>query len=395
MSKKRILFINRYFHVGGIQSSLINMANALCEDNEVEMLVFYPEGALKQRLDHRIKIIKPSWPLRAMGLSPKEALKTGNPLIFLFRVLGSLWARLVDNRLPVWFATKMQKKLKGYDLAIAYRAETRKSVITSGYARILDRCVEADQKAVWLHYDAKALNSSRDFNRKYYSNIDKIVGVSKSVMSAFEEVNSSLSDKMDYCYNFLNYDSIYKNSEVEQEKKYPDGKFICFSACRLSHEKGINRALKAMMPILKEHKDVMWFIAGDGPEKENIITLLKENGLEEQVVLLGNQTNPYNYMKNADLYLSTSFQEAAPMVYMEAKALHVPVFTTRTLSSDEMLKDGVEDFICENSEEGIREKFAELMNNRDTVYKAKANLKNYYANNEDSMKKIISWLSEV
>ena len=41
--KKKILFINRYFHVGGIQSSLINMANALCENYDIEMLVFYPE----------------------------------------------------------------------------------------------------------------------------------------------------------------------------------------------------------------------------------------------------------------------------------------------------------------------------------------------------------------
>lgn len=393
--KKKILFINRYFQVGGIQSSLINMANALCEKYDIEMLVFHPEGVLKDRLDPRIKVLKPSWALKAMGLSPKEALKTGNLLIFLFRVLGSLWARVFDNRLPIYIATKVQKKLVGYDLAVAFRAETRKNVITSGYARILDHCVDAKRKAVWLHYDASTLNSSRDFNRKYYTNIDKIVGVSESVMSAFEKVNPTLSDKMDYCYNFLNYDSIYQKSEAEQETKYPEGRFICFSACRLSHEKGINRALDAMMPVLKNHKDVMWYIAGDGPERENIESAIKENGLEEQIVLLGNQKNPYNYMKNADLYLSTSFQEAAPMVYLEAKALSVPVFTTRTLSSEEMLRDGAEDFICENSEEGIRAKFAELMDNREAVYDAKKHMSGYHGNNDDSMKKITSWLNEV
>lgn len=393
--KKKILFINRYFHVGGIQSSLINMANALCENYDIEMLVFHPEGVLKDRLDPRIKVLKPSWALKAMGLSPKEALKTGNLLIFLFRVLGSLWARVFDNRLPIYIATKVQKKLTGYDLAVAFRAETRKNVITSGYARILDRCVEAKHKAVWIHYDASALNSSRDFNRKYYKNIDKIVGVSESVMSAFKEVNRTLSDKMDYCYNFLNYDDILRKSEAKQDIEYPEGNFICFSACRLSHEKGINRALDAMMPVLKNHKDVMWYIAGDGPERENIESAIKENSLEAQIVLLGNQKNPYNYMKNADLYLSTSFQEAAPMVYMEAKALHVPVFTTRTLSSEEMLRDGAEDFICENSVEGIRAKFAELMDNREAVYDAKKHMSGYRGNNDESMKKITSWLNEV
>ncbi|MBQ8783270.1 MAG: glycosyltransferase [Clostridia bacterium] len=388
-NKKRILFINRYFEVGGIQSSMINMANVLCEDYDVDIFAYYPKGELKERLDSRVNVLKPSWPILAMGMLPKDALREKKLFHFLFRIFGSVWSKLFDNRLPIYIATKIQPKLMGYDLAIAYRAETRKSVITSGYARVLDRCVKSKVKATWIHYDANTLNNSSVFNEKYYRNIDKIIGVSKSVMDAFETVNPSLSEKMDYCYNFLNYSKIYENSKKEQEIKYPSGKFVCFSACRLSKEKGIVRGITALAPVLKEHNDVVWFIAGDGPERENIEAAVKSLGLENRIVLIGNQKNPYPYMKNADLYLSLSFHEAAPMVYLEAKALHVPVFTTKTLSSYEMLKDGIEDFVCENSGEGIREKFIEIMKDKKKVKNAKKNLECYNGNNNESFAKII------
>ncbi len=391
-SKKKILLINTFFKVGGIQSSLINMANELCKDYDVDLLLYYPEGPLKSRLDSRVKILQPSWALKALGMSVGEAFHTMNPLIIFLKIFGSVWAKLFDNRLPVWIASKLQPKLKGYDLAVSFRQEANKKVISSGFVRILTRCVEAKTKIAWIHYDALKINNDNDFNKKYYAKVDKIVGVSRSVVNSFKTLNPDLSDKMDYCYNFLDYKKLFENSEVEQEVKYPEDRFICFSACRLSEEKGLLRGISAVAPIFKEHKDVFWYIAGDGPERENIEALIKAENLEDRIILLGNQSNPYPYMKNADLLLSLSFHEAAPMVYMEAKALRVPVFSTETSSSVEMLKDGAEDFICENSKTGIQKGFSEMLENRKKDLTDKDRLDFCCVGNEESMQKIASWI---
>ena len=56
--------------------------------------------------------------------------------------------------------------------------------------------------------------------------------------------------------------------------------------------------------------------------------------------------------------------------------------------TEEMLSDGVEDFICENSEEGIRESFSELMNNREKLLSAKKSLESYKGSNDISVAKI-------
>ncbi len=387
-SKKKILIINSYFEIGGIESALINMANELVNYYDVDLLIYNPKGPMKDRLDSRVNILKSSFALKAMGMSMSEALHSKNILIILFRIFCFLWSHLFDNRFPIFIATKLQKKLKGYDLAIAYRAETRKKMVLSGYARILDKCVESKTKVVWIHYDAEHYKEHYSFNVKYYEKLDKIIGVSKSVAEKFKTANPSLADKTDYCYHFMNYNDIENNSKKEQAVKYPEDKFICFSASRLSEEKGIIRAVSALSPILKEHSDVMWYIAGDGTERKNIEQLIKQEGLEERIVLLGNQSNPYPYMKNADLYLSLSYHEAAPVVYLEAKSLQVPVFSTETSSSYEMLKDGEEDFICENSEEGIKEKFGWLMNNRNLIENAKKNLSECTADNREALFKI-------
>ena len=391
--KKKILLINTFFKVGGIQSSLINMANELCNEYQIDLLLYYPEGTLKNRLDSRVNIIQPSWALKALGMSVGEALKFGNPLIILFKIFGSVWSRVFDNRLPIWIATKIQPMLKDYDLAIAFRPETRKKMLCSGFVRVLCRCTEAKTKIAWIHYDAKVLDNDSRFNAKYYEPVDKIVGVSSSVAERFLSVHPDMQGKTDYCYNFFEYEKIIEKSKQKQETEFPENKIICFSACRFSVGKGIVRGIKAFAPVFREHENILWYIAGDGPERENIEAAIKEEKLENRIILLGSQSNPYNYMKNSDLLVIISYHEAAPMVYKEAKALHVPVFTTETSSSYEMLKDGTEDFVCENSEEGIREKFAEIINNREMLYNAKKALEGYCADNEASKEKFRKWVN--
>ncbi len=385
---KKILLINIGLEIGGIEISMVNMANELCKYYDVDVLFYNPDGPLKENLDSKINIIKPCFALKALGMSPAQALKSKSPLVFLSKMIGYLWSKIFDNRLPIFLATLFQKKLKGYDLAIAYRSETRKKMMASGFARVLDRCVQAKTKAVWLHYDAIHYGNVYSSNTKYYKKVDKIVGVSQAVAKAFQLMNPEIADKVDYCYNFLNHENVLKKSLHKQGFEYPQNEFICFSAIRLAEEKAVLRAISAISPTLREYNDVKWYIAGDGPERADIEQAIKAHNLTDKIILLGNQNNPYAYMRNSDLLMLLSYHEAAPVVYMEAHTLGVPVFSTRTISADEMLDDGVNAFICENSEEGIRDVFADLMANRNKITKAKEELKNYKKSNEASLKKI-------
>ncbi len=392
--KKRILLINSHFKIGGVETALVNMANELSKKYEVDLFIYNPSGPMKKGLNGNVRVIPACNAVRTMGMTFKETVKTKNIFMILFRLFGTAWSRLFSNRLPIWIAARLQPELKGYDFAAAFRQEAYKNVMDSGYTRILDRCVEARCKAIWIHYDSVNFNNDIAFNAEYYKKADKIIGVSKSVEQAFKKVNPELAEKTDYCYNFFDYDDIAAKSEEKQGTEYPENNFICFSACRMSRGKALTRGIKAFAETFRSYDDVIWYIAGDGPERGNIEEAIKVEGLEGRIILLGNQANPYPYMKNADLLILISYFEAAPMVYNEAKALRVPIFSTETASTREMIEDGVEGFICENSEDGIKFAFADIMKNREKIGQVKENLRDYRASNEESLRKIDDWLEE-
>ena len=135
---------------------------------------------------------------------------------------------------------------------------------------------------------------------------------------------------------------------------------------------------------------------GDGKtiNTAQIQSAIDEEQLSGRILLIGQQSNPYPYMRHADLLMNVSYHEAAPMVFMEAHMLGVPVFATRTSSADELLRDGVTDFICENSEEGIREGFARLMDDPQRIRQAKRQATASEWPFESSVDKVLSWAED-
>ena len=367
---------------------MINMANELSEYYEVHLFLYDPSGDMKERVNSKVKVLEPSWRFRCLGMTVKDSLRTKNIKFVVFRIFAAMWSKLFDNRLPINIAIKHQPKMTGYDLAIAYHQEQRKKSAMSGFSRVVDKCVESKKKVAWLHFDSNAIDLDSQYNNPFYQKMDKVVCVSKSLMENFSNAYPELRNKMDYCYNFLLYDEIKRKGLERQELEYPANKFICFSACRLTEEKALVRGVSALSEVMKEHNEIVWYIAGDGVERNNIEKAIKYHGLERQVKLIGNQPNPYPYIRNADLVINVSYHEAAPMIFFESKALGTPVFSTRTSSATELLRDKIDSFICENSEDGIREQFAWVVENKQYVENAKMQLGTHYASNKASILKI-------
>lgn len=388
---KRILIVCDSFKMGGIQSSLVNLANALAKVCTVDLFIYHPQGPLRERLSPAVRVLSTSWRTQALGMAFGAALHSGSPCTILFRVFAAVWAKFFNNSLPLRMAFSHEQKLMGYDLAIAFHQEQKRSYVVSGFIRFIDACVEARQKAAWLHYDPSVLDLDNAYNMPLYRRMDRIVLVSRSLKQKYDALHPDLRDKTDYCYNMIDWEELCAKSTQAQESLYPEGRLICFSACRLSEEKALVRGVKALAPIFLAHRELMWYIAGDGPEKENIQNAIQEADLQEKIILLGQQSNPYPYMRNADLLLNLSYHEAAPMVFMEAHALGVPVFATRTSSADELLRDEETDFICENTEEGIREVFARLMADPQQLVRAKRQAKQAEWHFENSVEKLLSW----
>jgi glycosyltransferase involved in cell wall biosynthesis len=131
---------------------------------------------------------------------------------------------------------------------------------------------------------------------------------------------------------------------------------------RLSKEKGIDRAVLTAAELMKHNIPFKLHIIGNGSEYYSIQDLIKKNKLTDTVILYGDQSNPYRFMKNADILLITSYHEAAGLVIDEARILCLPVLSVKTISAEEMI--GEHGWICENSIEAFREKLLFSLKNK-------------------------------
>lgn len=101
-------------------------------------------------------------------------------------------------------------------------------------------------------------------------------------------------------------------------------------AGRLIKEKGVHLLVEAIKIIKKIRPKVKCLIIGDGPEKNNIINLIKDLKLEENIKLSG-FINEYEdliaQIKQAKVFVLPSIREGFGMVVLEANASGIPVVT--------------------------------------------------------------------
>lgn len=364
---KRILFICESFEVGGIQTSMINLINLLSNEYSISVFPYKNEGVLKERINSGVEILDSSWRFEVLASSLKRCKEKGKKFL-AFKLFSGVWAKIFDNRLPIFLAIKHQRKLGKYDLVCAFSHEYGKHDLFSGYLRTALQLTDSSKILSWVHCDYDFV-ADPCYNLPYFNRSNGIVGVTKSVKESFIRNVPGVICPVYYCYNAVDKEMIRAKSEIPLDVDIKSDGIMCFSATRLSKEKGLVRAINAFSDIIKTN-DVYWYIAGDGPEKDNIVKVIQNHKLEERVILLGNRKNPYNFFGRADLYLSTSYEEAAPMVYLEAKVLHVPIYTTRTLSSDELL-DSTIDYISDNNIDSMKAVFANATSSKANLIKRK------------------------
>lgn len=81
-------------------------------------------------------------------------------------------------------------------------------------------------------------------------------------------------------------------------------------------------------------------IAGEGPEKGVLETLIRREGLEPHVRLLGLVDDMPAFYRDIDVFVSTSMHETMPLVCLEAMAYGVPVIASRVDGFPEIVRSG-------------------------------------------------------
>ena len=130
-------------------------------------------------------------------------------------------------------------------------------------------------------------------------------------------------------YNPINYKEILKNSQIidSEIKKYKKIKYILFVG-RLEKVKNIELLLYIFKNINQKISDINLVIIGDGSNKYNLLKIVNKLKLKNKVYFLGFKQNPYPYIKNAQIVISSSRYEGYSNIILESIILNKKLFVS-------------------------------------------------------------------
>ena len=205
----------------------------------------------------------------------------------------------------------------------------------------------------------------RKLESKSYNKIDKIICVSNDSKKSVENLYPELKAKIEVIYNPIPKEEILKNG-LKESNIYSIEKVNLITVGRLNKQKGYDILLKTHNELLKEGLDYNLYILGEGEERKKLEQYIKDNNIEKNTFLLGFKENPYPYIKEADIFISSSRYEGYPLVICEAICLEKPIIATKCTGPNEILEGGKYGLLAEvESVESLRENMKKLISSEE------------------------------
>lgn len=205
----------------------------------------------------------------------------------------------------------------------------------------------------------KEVFTSRQKMRKFLFRSKRIVPVAIApfVQDSLNELYKIEKNKIPMVFNGVD------SSNCLQKNDFSLGEEIKILAVgRLEEVKNHANIIKAINSIIKNKKlNIKFQIIGDGSLKEDLVSLTKELGCENNVFLLGQKDNPYEFMQNSDIFMLTSVWEGMPITLIEAMFSKLPVIVSAVGGILDMIEDDYSGVMCEPTVESIKQAILKMI----------------------------------
>mgnify|MGYP006069768547 CR=1 FL=1 len=395
MEKKHILVVSHTLELGGAERALLGLLENINTANyEVDLFLMRHTGELMGQVPSYINVLPEIKAYASLAVPMATVLKRGQIPVLLGRLYAKLKAKQrvrqlgitgdhaveleYSHKYTVWAMPYISKK--HYDLVISF--------LTPHY--FAAQKTIGDKKIAWIHTDYSTVNVDVDSELNMWGQFDWIASISDDVTNSFVQTFPALKDKLVLIENIMPVRHIKSMIHAfSAEKELPTTKGVnLLSIGRFCTAKNFDNVPFICKLIRQQGLDVNWYLIGYGGDEALIRKNIREQGMEEHVIILGKKENPYPYIKACDVYVQPSRYEGKCVAVREAQMLGKPVIITNYATSASQLEDGVDGVIVPMDNEGCAAGIAALLRNPEKIAQLVLNCKNSDYSNHSEIQKL-------
>lgn len=326
---KKISILSLHLGYGGLERSVVTLANLLVENYQVEIACVYklyekPAFSLNSKVE--VKYLTDVKPNREEFM---ENFRKRKFVCCLREGIHSLKILRIRKKSVVDYIRKSD-----CDIMIATRDIF--DYWLGKYAR------QDMMKIGWEHnHYHNDLNYAKKIVKSNY-HLDYLVLVSKELQKFYSEKLKNSHCECRYIPNVIS--AIPKECSSFQDKRL-------ISIGRLSKEKGYLDLLQMFTKILQSYPDWKLDIIGDGEERKALEKYINENRLDKNVLLHGFQKREYidKVLHHSSIYVMSSYTESFGIVLLEAMSHGLPcVAFSSAEGACEIIENGKTGYLIEN-----------------------------------------------
>ncbi|MBI4225887.1 glycosyltransferase [Candidatus Roizmanbacteria bacterium] len=301
----KILCIHKNLRIGGGEREIINLAKK-CNQQRIEFDIVVFENNIAFEDVKGLRIIK---------LTGRKKIPQILRLVYLPITLIKLFFLARNYDLIMSF-----EKYPAYLNLIISKTLRKKSIIYVQTPLVLSlREIYKNKFIRKLHFLLHAI---------ILKQTDVILAVGEGVKNELMREFSLEQTKLKIYYPSIDpllLDKLIKQSLSQQEKNIFKKNRVIVTVGALTPVKNHELLIKAFQRLLNKIKNAVLLIIGEGSQKRKLTKLVRSLNLTGRVFLLGEKTNPYNYLLKSDVFILSSKFEGFPHVLLEALYCKVPI----------------------------------------------------------------------
>jgi len=393
--KKKVLFIIGSLQSGGVSKSMVSLLNAWdTEKYETSLLLCCKDGdVFSDYLPKNIQLIYNPVIEHVMGgfSSLKWLLAHGYFLLCLGVLLRLILSRM-SRPLASELIARMMPVVSNvhYDLIVDYGGQQLLYYMVNK--------LSATKKVPFFYSDYSKWSFYYNADKKYYPLVDHIFTISQTCVDSLKHFFPNCADRVSIMENISSPTIIRLQSlesigefKVQVDQMKANGNTILCTIGHICRGKGFDFAIEASDILKRNGIHFKWIFIGKVLE-EDLLKLIADNGLDDNILLVGIQSNPYPYIGISDIFVHPSRFEGKSIALDEAKILCKPIVVTNFSTVGDQFENGKNGTICEMSGKAVANAIIELINDSSLQDSYRMYLESHIIDNSSEVNELYTYL---